>query len=180
MIKRLLMSSGCLFELIKGAVILAAILVLVNYFAATLLIVKGISMEPNYHDGEIIILDKLHYTFGKPRRGDVVGLRYPGSPDKRKFIKRIIGLPGEKVEINYNAISIDGKVLNEPYIQDLSRSYAIQEVIVPAGEYFTMGDNRFASSDSREWGTVPQDKILGRAWIKIWPLDQLSLIKQNQ
>jgi signal peptidase I len=129
-------------------------------------------MEPNYWENEWLIVNKLAYTCGEPQRGDII-VFHPPVPSSRPYIKRIIGLPGESVEIINGIIYIhqaDGStiILDEPYIKEsFTTNYNIS--IIPEGEYFVMGDNRNNSSDSRNGWTVSEEKIVGRAWISIWP-----------
>lgn len=135
-------------------------------------IVYGPSMEPNYWENEWLIVNKLTYSFGEPQRGDIIVFRPPVF-SSRPYIKRIVGLPGESVEITNGEVYIhkaDGStiVLDEPYINEpFLTNY--DSGIIPNGEYFVMGDNRNNSSDSRNGWTVSVDKIVGKAWITIWP-----------
>jgi signal peptidase I len=135
-------------------------------------IVSGPSMEPNYRNSEWIIVEKLAYKFANVRRGDIIVFQPPISSTK-PFIKRIIGLPGETVEIKDGAVDIqkaDGSIitLQEPYIKEpFSSNYT--SIVIPPNEYFVMGDNRNHSIDSRYGWLVSGDKIIGKAWISIWP-----------
>ena len=135
-------------------------------------IVNGLSMEPNYRNNEWIIVEKLAYKFANVRRGDIIVFQPPISSTK-PFIKRIIGLPGETVEIKDGAVDIqkaDGSIitLQEPYIKEpFSSTYT--SIVIPPNEYFVMGDNRNHSIDSRYGWLVSGDKIIGKAWISIWP-----------
>jgi signal peptidase I len=135
-------------------------------------IVYGPSMEPNYWDGEWIIVDKLAYKFHTPQTGDIIVFQPPISSTK-PFIKRIIGLPGETVEIKDGTVYVhkkDGSVvtMQEPYIKEaFSSNY--NSGVIPANEYFVMGDNRNDSTDSRYGWFASRDKIIGKAWISIWP-----------
>jgi signal peptidase I len=135
-------------------------------------IVSGPSMEPNYRNSEWIIVEKLAYKFANVRRGDIIVFQPPISSTK-SFIKRIIGLPGETVEIKDGAVDIqkaDGSIitLQEPYIKEpFSSTYT--SIVIPPNEYFVMGDNRNHSIDSRYGWLVSGDKIIGKAWISIWP-----------
>ena len=135
-------------------------------------IVNGLSMEPNYWNNEWIIVEKLAYKFANVQRGDIIVFQPPISSTK-PFIKRIIGLPGETVEIKDGAVDIqkaDGSIitLQEPYIKEpFSSTYT--SIVIPPNEYFVMGDNRNHSIDSRYGWLVSGDKIIGKAWISIWP-----------
>jgi len=145
--------------------------------------IKGASMHPNFPDGEYLLTDKVTYRFGEPKRGDVIVFKAPtGNGDE--FIKRIIGLPGEKVSVKNGKIYINEKVLDEKYLDAsvlTSAGYFLQEgqsVSVPEGEYFVLGDNRPHSSDSRAWGFIAKKKITGRAWLIYWPLKSAGIVKK--
>ncbi len=128
--------------------------------------VRGTSMETSLHTGQYVIVSKLSYRLGDPHRGDIVVFRPPnGSHDD--YIKRIIGLPGEMVEIRDGAVWIDGYRLEEPYIS--SRMSGSGAWDLDQGEYFVMGDNRANSSDSRSWGPLPAENLVGKAWFCYWP-----------
>lgn len=159
------------WELLRFAVIAALIVVPVRVFIAQPFIVSGNSMVPTFENGEYLIVDELSYRLREPQRGEVIVFRYP--KDKRKFfIKRIIGLPGETVEIKGGEVTIKSPEeelkLNEFYVKN--RSSNNLEFSLGASEYFVMGDNRAASSDSRVWGALPQKMIIGRAFLRLWPL----------
>lgn len=135
-------------------------------------IVNGPSMEPNYQNNEWIIVEKLAYKFAKVQRGDIIVFQPPVSSTK-PFIKRVIGLPGEIVEIHNGIVDIrkaDGSIITmqEPYIKEhFPSNYT--SIVIPPDEYFVMGDNRNNSTDSRYGWLVSSDKIIGKAWISIWP-----------
>ena len=146
--------------------------------------VNGSSMYPNFHDGEFLLTDKLSYRFGTPKRGDVVIFAAPPTAHcpaglNCDFIKRVIGMPGERIKVQKGQIYIDGKLLKEPY-ENLPKgtlagtstnSYLREgvEQLVPEDSYVVFGDNRPGSSDSREWGPVPKSKIVGKVWLRYWP-----------
>lgn len=143
--------------------------------------VYGESMLPNLHDREQIFTDRLSYLLGKLKRGDVVVFKSPRSPDD--YIKRIVGMPGDVVTIQENKVYVNGKLLMEDYLpQDLPTppgSFATEgEAIKLEGDqYFVLGDNRGNSSDSRSWGPIKNDKIVGRAWIVYLPLGSFRVVK---
>jgi signal peptidase I len=146
--------------------------------------VKGSSMYPNFHDGDYLIVDELSYELGKPQRGDVVIFRYPNNPSEF-FIKRVIGLPGETVEIRnnqvkvYNANNQGGVTLNESYY--LSGTVPTSGEVfqkLGADEYYVLGDNRPASSDSRSWGVLERRFIIGRAWVRAWPFESFKIFEK--
>lgn len=144
-------------------------------------------MKPNFHDGEYILTDKISYRFGEPKRGDVIIFTSPTDQDV-DFIKRIIGLPGEKVTISDGKVTIknnehkDGFVLQEPY-ETLGPTAGGKEapqnteVQVGENEYFVLGDNRLESFDSRSWGNLPKKNIIGKAWLRYWPLNKIGFVK---
>ncbi|OGK15332.1 signal peptidase I [Candidatus Roizmanbacteria bacterium RIFCSPLOWO2_02_FULL_37_19] len=144
--------------------------------------VKGSSMDNTFHNGEYILTNKLAYKFGSPHRGDVVVFSSPDNKDI-DFIKRIIALPGEKIRIENNTIYINGKALKEQYIEGqtltLEDAYLKegQEEIIPNGHIFVMGDNRQRSSDSRMFGPVPTQDIIGRVFFRYFPPEKIGTIK---
>lgn len=144
--------------------------------------IKGASMQPNFPDGEYILSDKLSYRFGDPERGDVIIFEAPGT-DGEEFIKRILGLPGETVSIIDDHVYINGEKLIENYLPNefITAPGAFlkegEKKVVPEDNYFVVGDNRNHSSDSRAWGFVGRDAIVGRAWVVYWPLSSLGTIK---
>jgi len=129
--------------------------------------IEGISMEPSLHDGQYLIINKLVYHLHAPNRGDVVVFHYPKNPS-RDFIKRIIGLPGEKVQVRGERIFINDEEIEEPYALHQS-NYMWGPQILGEDEYFVLGDNRNSSSDSHTWGPVSRQEIIGKAWISYWP-----------
>lgn len=167
---------GFLFELIQVFAISLAIIIPVRYFLIQPFYVKGASMEPNFFDHEYLIIDELSYRFHAPVRGDIVVLRYPND-EKQFFIKRVIGLPGETVEVSgghvkiFNDANPNGAVLDETvYLsQDTGTT---QTTTLKSDGYFVMGDNRVASLDSRYFGPVKRNEIVGRVWLRGWPLDR--------
>jgi len=148
------------------------LLALVIFFAIHFMIqnfrIDGTSMEPNVHNGEYVIVNKTAYWFGhNPSRGDVIIFQVPDQPDR---IKRVIGLPGETVEMKPDGtVYINGQQLEEPYLPS-HHSGTSGIWTVPENEYFVMGDNRSVSYDSREGGPVQRSNIIGKAWLIIWPL----------
>ena len=168
--KQLLLSRD--FREIAGIILIAVVLFVGLRISIQTYIVYGPSMEPNYWEDEWIIVDKLAYKFHTPQTGDIIVFQPPISSTK-PFIKRIIGLPGESVEIKDGTVYIhktDGSVvtLQEPYIKEVfSTNY--NSGVIPADEYFVMGDNRNNSSDSRGGWLASRDKIIGKAWLSIWP-----------
>ena len=170
-----------LFELVQVVAISLAIIIPVRYFLIQPFYVKGASMEPNFYDHEYLIIDELGYRLGHPERGDIVVFRYPNDP-KQYFIKRVIGLPGETIEIAggiiklYNDKTPNGAVINEPYL-DQTYTATTRTVTLKSDEFFVLGDNRVASLDSRYFGPVKRSFIVGKAWLRGWPLDRWKVFK---
>jgi len=133
-------------------------------------------MEPNLHDGQYLVISKLTYWFQSPTRGDVV-VFHPPTHMEEDYIKRIIGLPGETVEIRIGQVWIDGLPLVEPYITDLG-SYSGSWTLA-TDEYFVLGDNRRNSDDSHRWGVLPRDNIVGKSWLCYWPPEQWGLTSHH-
>jgi len=136
--------------------------------------IKGESMQPNYTDGEFILTDRITYRFNPPKRGDVIVFKAPIN-EEDDYIKRIIGLPGETVSIKNGNVYINGKKLEENYLPStLYTNGGLclpkgKEIGVPQDHFFVLGDNRPYSSDSRTWGFVPRQNIIGKAWLAYWP-----------
>lgn len=169
------------WELIKVLIMAVVIIVPVRYFLVQPFFVRGASMEPGFEDGEYLIIDQLSYRWRAPQRGEVVVFHYPNNP-RQYFIKRLIGLPGERVQIADGQVTIinstypAGVILDESsYLASAVRTGGRANVQLTNNEYFVLGDNRAASSDSRSWGPLPTRSIVGRAWIRAWPLSRLAL-----
>ncbi len=154
-------------ELVETILFTLLIYLVVRTFLFENYRVVGSSMEPTLQNGQFMVVNKLAYRLHPPQRGDIIVLKDPEGIE-RKLIKRIVGLPGEKLEIREGVVSIDGQPLKEPYIVDPGLDNEGQTVI-PPGEYFVMGDNRTNSSDSRTWGLLPRADIIGKAWLTYWP-----------
>lgn len=170
------------FDTIKIVVISLIIIIGIRSFVMQPFFVNGQSMEPNFHDGDYLIVNEIGYKFDDPKRGDVIIFHYPNDPSQF-FIKRIIGLPGEKIEIKNNEIVIynrehpDGFALDEFYIPKsavISKNHSKE---LKNDEYYVLGDNRIASSDSRVWGVLEKHYIVGKAWIRAWPFNDFSVFE---
>lgn len=168
--------TGWVYEVAKGIILTIAILAVAIALLGTVYVVDGASMESSFHDKQYILVEKVSYALDMPKRGDAVILRFPGDPDKTKYIKRIIGLPGEVFEIKDNKVYIDGNQLNEYYLQPNMITEPNQRVIIPGDEYIVLGDNRVNSSDSRVWGLCPRNDIIGKAWIIFMPLKDFTVL----
>lgn len=164
-------------EVIKVAVISLAIVVPVRYFLIQPFFVRGQSMEPNFSDGQYLVIDEISYRLTEPKRGEVVVFKYPNDPSQY-YIKRIVGLPNETVEVDsgrviiYNEEFPSGVEIKENYLEPLLTTPGLTKVELGPAEYFVLGDNRRASSDSRVWGSLPADNIVGRVWVRGWPINE--------
>ncbi len=168
-----------LVEIVQIAVLALAIILPVRYFLIQPFIVKGASMEPNFYDSEYLIIDELTFHFRNPERGEIVVFRPPQHEnDNLYYIKRVIGLPGETVEIRNGVITIynndvpNGFSLQESYISEVTEGRD-RRTLGP-DEYYVMGDNRDASLDSRYFGAVSRDHLIGRVWVRGLPLDRAT------
>ena len=164
-----------IWDLVKILIIALVIIVPFRMFVAEPFVVSGSSMLPNFHNYDYLIVDRLSYNLNVPQRGDVIVLLYP-KDTSQFFIKRIIGLPGETVKIEQGHVVITNKaypqglVLKEPYLPSNAETFGSPEpVTLGSTEYFVLGDNRTASSDSRVWGILPRADIVGKVWAKIYP-----------
>ncbi len=174
-------SLSFIWEFLKIVIIAAIIVLPIRYFLFQPFIVKGDSMVPNFHSGDYLIVNELTYRFVAPDRGDVVVLKYPLDTTQR-FIKRVIGLPGETVKIQNGKIDIikDGKdmLINEKtYLPQLAGTDGNTDVTLGKDQYFVLGDNRPFSYDSRRWGILPSQDIVGKAVFRVLPLSRMTLIK---
>ncbi len=161
---------------IVTTILLAFIL---RFFVIQPFVVEGSSMEPNFHNEEYIVIDKISYRFRPPQRGEVVVLHPPIQPDQN-YIKRIIGLPGEKISIQDGDVFINGQKIEESYLgtenhktEPLNQR---ESATLGPDEYFVLGDNRSHSSDSREWGKLPKENIEGRTWVIAYPFSNFQIV----
>lgn len=166
------------YSLTRNILLFAVAIALVHTFVGSLFLVAGLSMSPTLASGEVLFVNKLAYLTQKPDRGDIVILKYPGDPDRRKFVKRIISLPGETVSIQAGNVLIDGKRLTEAYLDIELRTEPQLAVKLKSDEYFTMGDNRPNSSDSRVFGAAPKRFLIGRAKLRLWPIAEFGYIPE--
>ncbi len=169
-----------LAEIVRFSIIAILIVIPIRMFIAQPFIVSGASMDDTFHSGEYLIVDQVTYHFNEPTRGDVIVFRYPKDPSKF-FIKRVIGMPGDTIKIEDGAVSItneefpDGFTLDEPYVKSMQPAAPFSE---PLGdrEYFVMGDNRDKSSDSRSWGVLQEERIVGRAFARLFPPSEIDYL----
>lgn len=168
-------------NLIVFALLVLLIVLPIRLFVAKPFIVSGASMFPTFDTWHYLIIDQLSYRFEEPQRGDVIVFRFPQNPS-RFFIKRIIGLPNERVELSGTTVTIfndehpEGFSIHEPYVSPTHTKES--EIITKLGddEYFVMGDNRKASADSRFWGPLESERIVGRAYVRLFPFDTFEIL----
>lgn len=170
---------SAVLEVIRFIAIAAILVVIVRQYVIQPFIVNGDSMVPTFLSGQYLIIDELTYNFRSPDRGEVIVFRYPNDPEQF-FIKRIIGLPGETVIIRNDSVTIkennndQGVILEEEYVKGRTTRNVV--TVLGDNEYFVMGDNREASSDSRIWGPITDKHIVGRALVRLLPINSVDLL----
>ncbi|OGZ24240.1 MAG: signal peptidase I [Candidatus Nealsonbacteria bacterium RIFCSPLOWO2_01_FULL_43_32] len=170
-----------IWEISKIVIVALLIVVPIRYFIFQPFFVRGQSMEPNFFQGDYLIIDELSYQFRAPERGEVIVLKYPQDPSQR-YIKRIIGLPGETLRIQGGQVFVfrDGaaQALDElAYLAQFVSTSGDIEMTLDKNEYFVLGDNRPVSADSRRWGLLPEGNIIGRVFLRVWPFAALAKIE---
>jgi len=172
------------WEIFKVVVISVAIIVPVRYFLIKPFYVKGASMEPNFYNHEYLIINEISYRFNRPERGDAVVFKYPFDPTQY-FIKRIIGLPGETIKISDGKIYIsvfgqdEEEILEENYLLPAMKTLGEVKATLAEDEYYILGDNRVASLDSRAFGPIKRDHIVGKTFLRGWPLNRIGLVDSD-
>ncbi|MEX0877232.1 MAG: signal peptidase I [Candidatus Spechtbacterales bacterium] len=170
-----------IWDISKIILISLVIIIPIRYFVVQPFFVRGASMEPTYQQGDYLLVDEISYRFSEPKRGEVIIFRFPGNPSQF-YIKRIIGLPGETVIVNDGGVTVvsddnpDGLTLEEDYIRNINTDGTL-EVELNGNEYFVMGDNRLASYDSRRWGPLAENFIIGKVFVRAWPFEQFGVIE---
>jgi signal peptidase I len=173
-----------LLEIIQIIVIALVIVVPIRYFIFQPFVVKGASMEPNFQDGNYLLVDELSYRFKDPARGEVIVFKYP-KDETQRFIKRLIGLPGEQILLDGSQIKItqaNGNVIDldeSKYLPKLIY-FTNQTFTLANDEFFVLGDNRFHSFDSRGWGLVKRNEIIGRVALRLWPLTAIDYLLEPE
>ncbi len=168
-------------EVLQIVIVSAAIVLPIRYFLIQPFNVRGASMEPSFYDNEYLIIDEISYRFREPQRGEVVVFRYPLDPSQY-FIKRVIGLPGETVEVTdgrvtvFNRVHPNGTVLEESYLEGVV-THGKKKTTLADGEYLVLGDNRGESLDSRSFGPVKRTDIVGRVWVRGLPVSRASIFQ---
>ena len=170
-----------IWETIKIVIISLAIIIPVRYYLVQPFFVRGASMTPNFDNGQYLVIDEISYRFEEPERGEVVVFKYPLDPSQY-YIKRIAGLPGETIEIKdgqviiYNQNYPQGMTLDESsYLAAGTITWGETKIELVQDEYFVLGDNRQASSDSRQWGELAEKNIIGRVWLRAWPFSSVKI-----
>jgi len=172
-----------LWEIIKVVIISLIIILPIRYFIIQPFYVKGASMEPNFYDHEYLIINEIGYRFEDPKRGEVVVFKYPNNT-REYFIKRVIGLPGERVEIKdgiitvFNSENTEGLELSEDYLSPWQQTNGNKVVNLGDDEYYLMGDNRLFSFDSRAFGPVKEEYLIGKVLFRGWPLNRFGLLTE--
>lgn len=162
---------------VRDIIISIAVAVVVIVFLYQPVKVEGTSMMPWLHDQERIFVNKFVYRFEEIRQGDIVVFRFPLDPNK-SYIKRVVGLPGHEVELIRGELFINGRRMDEPYIrEEFQDALTYSATTVPAGHYYVLGDHRNTSNDSRTWGTVPREYIVGKAVFAYWPIDRFGVLQ---
>ena len=171
------------WELIKVFLLAVVIIVPIRYFLVQPFFVRGASMEPTFLNGEYLVIDELSYYLREPKRGEVIVFRFPNNRSQF-FIKRIVGLPGETVRVEDGRVVIQSEAYEQGVVLDESQYLPVDlrtggrtELELAEDEYFVLGDNRPSSSDSRTWGVLGEDDIVGRAWIRAFPVDRFDVLE---
>ena len=174
--------AGEILSFLLYVVVVVGITFLIIHYVGQRTYVSGSSMENTLSDGDNLIVDKITYRFSDPKRYDIIVFPYQYE-ENTYFIKRIIGLPGETVQIVDGIIYIDGEALQESYGREVMKNsgLAADPVTLGEDEYFVLGDNRNDSTDSRDpsIGKIPRDRIIGRAWVRIWPLSKIGILRHQ-
>ncbi|MBN1660397.1 MAG: signal peptidase I [Anaerolineae bacterium] len=163
-------------EILETVLPALLIALLINVFVGQATRVEGQSMEPSLHSDQRLVVEKVSYRFHGPQRFDVVVLRLPGQGDEL-LIKRVIGLPGETVEFRDGSVYINASRLDEPFLEDHTRPGRQLQTVIPPLHVYVMGDNRDHSNDSRSFGPVPIENIVGRAWVSYWPPESVGVVE---
>ena len=163
LIAKILYGGGIFFDVSKWLILVVVVLIVINTYWVSIFVVDGISMEPNLHDGELALMNKTHFRGEEaPKRGEVVVVKYPGDPNKKRYVKRVIGLPGETLSIRKNKIYINNNLLKETYLPVDLMLGDDESWVLGSSQYFLMGDNREFSNDSRVFGVVEQRFFIGK------------------
>ena len=170
-LSKLLYGGGIFFDVLKWLILVTIVLTLINSYWYSIFLVDGVSMEKNFMDKQMMLMDKTYFRgSAEPKRGEVVIVKYPGDPAHKQYLKRVVGLPGEKLIIKDNKIYINSKVLSESYIPAGTEIFPAGSWKLKDNEYFLMGDNRPQSNDSRYFGPVEKRFFVGKAIFMVYPI----------
>lgn len=161
-----------IFEVVKVVLISLAIILPVRMFLIQPFYVEGASMEPNFYNREYLIINEITYRFNEVQRGEVIVFKYPKNP-RNYYIKRVVALPGETVEVIEGKVYVNNEIIEEEYIEDYSNDNRVA-IVLAEDEYFVLGDNRKNSIDSRRFGPLKERFVIGKVWFRGWPLDRIS------
>lgn len=176
---KLNIATSTVYLVSRTAITLASILTLVHLSVFTITRVTGASMQPTLREGHYIFIDKLSFWWQEPRPNDIVMLRFPGDPERVRYIKRIVALPGELVTLKDRQVYVNNKLLIEDYVAGITPTPKKQEWRLGPNEYFLLGDNRLVSNDSRAFGPVERRFLLGEARLIVWPLKDQAWISTD-
>jgi signal peptidase I len=185
--QKMIKKKNELWEWTKALLIAVVLAAVIRYFLFAPIVVDGLSMMPTLQHQDRMIVNKLSYNIGEPKRFDIIVFH---APEQKDYIKRVIGLPGDRIEYKNDTLYVNGKAFEEPYLDEykkkvegpLTDPFTLEETpagveTVPEGELFVMGDNRRFSKDSRHIGTISLDKIIGKTSIVYWPLKDAHIVK---
>ena len=167
--------KGLVREILESVVIAVVLAVIIRVFLFQFFVIPSGSMEPTLTEGDMLAANKIIYRFAEPKRGDIIVFKYPLNP-KRDFVKRLIGLPGETVQIKDSTLYINGHLVDQPFLPKGLKYQDYGPINVAKGRYFMMGDNRNNSLDSRVWGTLPRENIIGKAILIYWPVNRIRIL----
>jgi signal peptidase I len=162
---------------ILETLVLSVVLFLVINGLSARIRVESISMQPTLYEGNFVLVNRIAYRVGEPGRGDIIVFRYPPDPDREPYIKRLIGLPGDVVNVENGQVLVNGFPLSESYIMADPNYQGTWQV--PEGKLFVLGDNRNNSSDSHSWGFVPLENVIGKAEVIYWPPEQWQILHRS-
>lgn len=171
-----------MYEIVKTVALVFLIAFLIRYFLIQPFVIEGYSMEPNFHNNEYILVDMISYHFKQPQRGDIIVFKFPQKPSV-SYIKRIIGIPEDCIEVKGGQTYLNDHLLDESYLAANTPTLVggqnglDYKKCLGSNDFFVMGDNREHSSDSREWGVVPRSNIIGKTWLIIYPIQFFGFIK---
>ena len=165
------------WETLEMIVIAGITVFVIRTFLAQPFLVSGASMSSNFNSGDYLIVDEITYRFDDPKKGDVVVFRYPNDPSTF-YIKRIVGLPSDRIKIEGGDVFVNEQKVNEPYLDESVQTLGDVNLILEEGYYFVMGDNRYHSFDSRSWGPLEREKIVGLARLRLFPFNTIGILQR--